>query len=196
MTVAIGEFVPSGAPLFAINGDPANVNHRDVTDAIVLTLERTLGEDVAYGLRLLVDIAERSLADSALQDPTTTVQPIDRLHDCLRQTAPRPFPDGTYADELGQTRLILRVMDWDAYVRLAFDEIRLVGAGSPPVSRRLHAALDDLKNVAPPHRQSALDDQLRRLNMLTDQTLLLPEDVSMASQSDPQGIGVGAGRVR
>ena len=47
---------------------------------------------MAYGLRMLVDIAERSLADSPFLDPTTAVQAIDRLHDCLRQLARRTVP--------------------------------------------------------------------------------------------------------
>src|SRR4051794_19662642 len=83
MAVAVGEFVPSGAPLFVVRGSARGVDDDDVTAAVVLTLERTLDEDVAYGFRLLVDIAERSLSESALQDPTTTVQAVDRLHDCL-----------------------------------------------------------------------------------------------------------------
>jgi uncharacterized membrane protein len=58
---------------------------------LIVTLEPTLDEDVAYGVRLLVDIAERSLSDSPFQDPTTAVQAIDRLHDVLRQLARRPF---------------------------------------------------------------------------------------------------------
>ena len=49
-------------------------------------LERTLEQDVAYGLRMLVDIAEQS-SPIAFLDPTTAVQAIDRLHDCLRQLA-------------------------------------------------------------------------------------------------------------
>ena len=60
--------------------------------SIEFGLERTLDQDMAYGLRLLVDIGERSLSDGPFQDPTTAVQAIDRLHDCLRQLAPRPFP--------------------------------------------------------------------------------------------------------
>jgi uncharacterized membrane protein len=83
-------------------------------------------------MRMLVDIAERSLADSPFLDPTTAVQAVDRLHDCLRQLAGGNFPDGLYHDEDGETRLIVPSMDWDtAYVHLAFDEIRLAGAGSP-----------------------------------------------------------------
>ena len=108
---------------------------------------------------MLVDIAERSLAESPFQDPTTAVQAIDRLHDCLRQLASRPFPDGRFHDEEGELRLTTRVMDWDAFVRLAFEEIRLVGAGSPQVSRRLQAALDDLEQVAPPERRAVLEEQ-------------------------------------
>jgi uncharacterized membrane protein len=56
------------------------------------------------------------------------------------------------------------VLDWDGYVRLAFDEIRIAGAHSPQIPRRLRAALDDLKRVAPPERQAALDRQLRLLD--------------------------------
>ena len=86
---------------------------------------------------MLVDIAERSLAESPFLDPTTAVQAIDRLHDCLRQLARRALPDGRHRDATATLRLIVPVMDWDAYVHLAFDEIRLAGAGSPQVSRRL-----------------------------------------------------------
>ena len=150
---ALGEFVPAGAPLLRrADGDPARLDPSDVTDDVVLGLERTLDQDVAYGLRLLVDIAERSLADSPFLDPTTAVQAIDRLHDCLRQLARRPFPDGVHRDDDGDVRLIVPVMDWEAYVHLAFDEIRLAGAGSPQVARRLRASLEDLRERAPAER--------------------------------------------
>lgn len=192
MVVAFGEFVPSGAPLVVVHGDATGVRHDEVTAQVVLSLERTLDEDVAYGFRLLVDIAERSLSESALQDPTTTVQAIDRLHDCLRQMATRPFPDGAHVDRHGHVRLVLPVMDWDAYVRLAFDEIRLAGASSPPVTRRLRAALEDLRTVAPPHRRGVLDEQIRLLTGLVAVHLDLTEDAVMAARVDPQGIGVAA----
>ena len=67
--------------------------------SLIFSLEPTLDEDVAYGVRLLVDIAERSLAESPFQDPTTAVQAIDRLHDILRQLGAAPFPDGRHRDD-------------------------------------------------------------------------------------------------
>jgi len=84
---AFGEFVASGAPLLRIEGDATSEQVDRARNSIVLGLERTLDQDVAYGLRLLVDIAERSLSDSPFLDPTTAVQAIDRLHDCLRHIA-------------------------------------------------------------------------------------------------------------
>src|SRR4029079_8534851 len=109
----------AGAPLFEVRGESAALHDDEVTDLVVLSLERTLEQDVAYGLRLLVDIAERSLSDSPFQDPTTAVQAIDRLHDCLRQLARRPFPDNRYRDNGGKVRLITESMTWGDYVHLA-----------------------------------------------------------------------------
>ena len=186
---ALGEFVPADAPLFRVHGEPAGLDEDRLKEALVIKLERTLDQDVAYGIRLLVDIAERSLADSPLQDPTTAVQAIDRLHDILRQLVRRPFPDGRYRDEAGRIRLIVRSMSWDAYVVLAYEEIRLAGAGSPPVTRRLKAALMDLKSIAPPERVAAIDHQLELLAAAAERSLDDERDVDVALARDAAGIG-------
>ena len=157
---SIGEFVPAGAPLFRVTGPVERLDRDKMLGALILKLERTLDEDVAYGIRLLVDIAERSLADSPLQDPTTAVQALDRIHDILRQLARRPFPDGRFRDETGELRLIVPTPTWDEYVELAFEEIRLAGGTSPPVARRLKSALEDIVSIAPAERRPALQRQL------------------------------------
>ncbi|MBA3295292.1 MAG: DUF2254 domain-containing protein [Geodermatophilaceae bacterium] len=189
---SLGEFVPAGAPVFLVHGEPTDLDEGAVVNEVVLGLERTLDQDVAYGLRMLVDIAERSLSDSPFQDPTTAVQAIDRLHDCLRQLARRPFPDGMYRDDAGDVRLITPVMDWNGYVHLAFDEIRMAGAASPQVTRRLQAALEDLKAVALPDRRPVLDSQLELLASSTRDVVTDPHDVTMALSADRLGFGVRA----
>jgi uncharacterized membrane protein len=186
---ALGEFVPADAPLFRVHGEPAGLDEDRLKEALVIKLERTLDQDVAYGIRLLVDIAERSLADSPLQDPTTAVQAIDRLHDILRQLVRRPFPDGRYRDEAGRIRLIVRSMSWDDYVVLAYEEIRLAGAASPPVTRRLKAALMDLKSIAPPERVAAINHQLELLAAAAERALDDERDVDVALGRDAAGIG-------
>ncbi len=142
---------------------------------------------------MLVDIAERSLSDSPFEDPTTAVQAIDRLHDCLRQLARRPFPDGRHRDDAGEVRLTVPSMDWDAYVHLAFDEIRMAGGGSPQVSRRLRAALEDLRSVAPDDRLGVLDHELELLEGATETAMDDDRDVAQALSGDRQGLGVRAG---
>ena len=83
-------------------------------------------------------------------------------------------------------------MDWDAYVHLAFDEIRQAGAGSPQVARRMRAALDDLLEQAPPNRRPVVQEQLELLNAAIRDRV--PEQERAAYLvADRQGIGVAAG---
>ena len=69
MVPPLGAFVPAGAPLFRVTGDVDRVPVDRVVGAIRLGLERTLEQDVAYGMRMLVDMAERSLAESPVHRP-------------------------------------------------------------------------------------------------------------------------------
>lgn len=141
--------------------------------------------------RKLVDIAVGSIA-LPFNDPTTAVQALHRLHDLLRQIAARPLPGGEHRDEDGVIRLIERTVSWDGYVRLAFDEVRLAGASEPQVTRKMCAALTDLKSVAPPERQGPLDHQLRLLTAAVHRCHENEEDVVAALTADTEGIGSGA----
>ena len=187
MVPMMGDFVPVGAPLFRVlEGEPEGLDSEEVVRCVTMGRERTHEGDPAFGFRKLVDIAERSISQP-FDDPTTAVQAIHRLHDCLRQLAPRPFPSGRHHDAEGQLRLVTRTIGWDGYVRLAFDEIRLAGACTPQVARRLRAALEDLKTVAPPERQPALD----RLLEAAVRREFDEEDIDAALTPDQQGIGSG-----
>jgi uncharacterized membrane protein len=186
----MGDFVMRGAPLVRIQGDGTRIDRERVRRLIALDDERTHNGDPAYGFRKLVDVAQRALGTAA-NDATTAVQVINRLHDCLRQIADRPIPNGHLRDEDDELRLIERVLDWDGYVRLAFDEIRLAAGGYPQVTRRLEAALVDLKTIAPPERQPALDRQLRLLAGAVTRDLD-DDDRDAALVPDAQGIGSGA----
>ena len=114
---------------------------------------------------MLVDMAERSLSDSPFLDPTTAVQAIDRLHDGLRQLAVRDHTRRTALRRHRPAAVTVPVMDWDAYVHLAFDEIRLAGAQSPQVSRRLTAAWTTSSRSL---RRSAVRFCVEQLQLLTD----------------------------
>jgi uncharacterized membrane protein len=172
-----------------VRGPTERIDAEAAVCCIDLELERTLDQDVAYGLRMLVDIAERSLSDSPFLDPTTAVQALDRLHDCLRQLVSRAFPDGVHRDDQGTVRLVTRVMTWEDYVHLAFDEIRLAGAGSPQIARRMRAALEDLLTIAPAERKAPLQQQLQLLHAGLQEKHAQAIDQEHSSRADPRGLG-------
>jgi len=188
MVPAIGDYVSAGAPLFRVHGKTHRIDRDQAAALVALGPERTMNQDPAYGFRMLVDIAERSLSDS-FNDPTTAVQAIDRLHDCLRQLAPRPFPSGEHFDDQGVLRLVVPSLAWAGFVQLAFDEIRQAGAESIQVTRRLRAAIEDLRSIAPPERVPALD---RQLELLEASSAEQPESIpvrDLALVADRQGVG-------
>ena len=84
-------------------------------------------------------------------------------------------------------------MNWNAYVHLAFDEIRVAGTRSPQVTRRLMAALEDLLHVAPPARRSVLELQVKLLHEGLTEIDVIERDRAFALVSDVQGIGTAAG---
>jgi uncharacterized membrane protein len=196
MVPRMGDFVPGGGALFRVRGATVGDLRRDVCDLVIFGAERTHEEDPSYGIRKLVDIAERSIASSPFDDPTTAVQAIDRIHDCLRLLSVREFPTGEHRDRDGNLRLVTPELDWEAYVRLAFDEVRLVGAPSPQVARRLRAALDDLKAVAPDDRRPPLDRQVELLEAAAGREYDDEADVSAALTGDRQGVGSGSDLLR
>ena len=180
----MGDFVPRDAPLLRVHGAEA-ARLADTAKLVVLHDERTHDLDPAFGVRKLVDIAVRS----ASEDPTTTVEAIHRIHDSLRQLAWRPFPSGRHTDAAGELRLIVPVRDWEDFVRLAFEEIRLAGAAQPQIARGLGAVLEDLKTVAPDERQAALDEQRQLLDAAVRRAYDEESVTRHARVADMQGLG-------
>lgn len=164
----VGDYLPRGLPLAEVwsdDGGPVELETGELLRYTGIGRERTMSQDAAFGFRQLVDIAEKALSP-ALNDPTTAVQCIDRLHDLLRRLAVRPDADGVYRDGDGQVRLVVPQYGWEDYVRLAFDEIRHYGAGSVQVHQRLRATIEDLLTVVTgePQRIEALAAQSQMLD--------------------------------
>jgi uncharacterized membrane protein len=187
----MGDFLMRGSPLVRIHGDASRLDARAIRSRVALDNERTHKGDPAYGFRKLVDVAQRALGTSS-NDATSAVQVVNRLHDCLRQMADRPLPSGEHRDSTGTVRLTVRTLTWDGWVRLAFDEIRLAGVAYPQVTRRMCAAIEDLKTVAPDDRHAPLDRQLRLLAAGVRRALDDEDDIRAALVPDAQGLGFGA----
>ncbi|BCM65064.1 hypothetical protein EASAB2608_00398 [Streptomyces sp. EAS-AB2608] len=107
---------------------------------------------MAYGFRLLADIAVRALSP-AVNDPTTAIEALDHIEDGLLRLAPRPLGPVRLLDATGRPRVACPAPRWADHLSLALDEILVYGAGNPQTVRRLHALFDRL--LAPRRRTGA-----------------------------------------
>ncbi|HKG38490.1 MAG TPA: DUF2254 domain-containing protein [Conexibacter sp.] len=188
LAVAVGEFVDPGQELVCIHGD-GTLDVRLLHAGIEVGEERTIEQDPAFAMRIVVDLAIRALSP-AVNDPTTAVQGIDVLEPIVRELAGRDLDASFARSDDGRVRLVWPASDWEDVLDLAFDEIRAYGASSVQICRRMRAALEDLRATSAPSRHTAIDAQLARLDAVVaavhgDGT---PE-AALARAADRTGIG-------
>ncbi len=153
----VGDFVPAGGPLLRVHG--GDDGGRGYADLIALDSDRTMEQDLAFGFRQLVDIAEKALSPG-INDPTTACQAIDILHDLLRRLATRELPTGRHPDRDGTVRLIVPQYDFADFLRVAVAEIWHYGADGMQIGPRLETMLRDLQSAALPRHRVAVEHWL------------------------------------
>ncbi|CAL9647071.1 DUF2254 domain-containing protein [Streptomyces sp. enrichment culture] len=183
----IGDFLVPGTPVLAVHGGAAPPR-RALRYALSVGVERTFHQDLAFGLRQLSDIGLRALSP-AVNDPTTAVQALDRVVQILAALARRPLDAALHRDRRGTVRLVQPVPGWAELVDLGFAEVRACSVGSPQVTRRLVAGLDDLLRLVPPERREPLLRQRELLRQAVERTAPTPAERSFALRPDRQGIG-------
>jgi uncharacterized membrane protein len=173
MVVPPGGWVQAGAPLFEVDGDGGAADE-DLQDWLVgragLGSQRSMQQDVGFGVQQLVDIGVRALSPG-VNDPTTATQCIDRLTQVLVALGERePWPVAL-ADEEGTPRLSLAFPGFRELLQQAFEQVRHYGAGAPVVVRHLALALRILRQSLPPrchedirHEAQLLEQDVRALD--------------------------------
>ena len=185
----VGDFVPGGAVLVEVYGeDPGDDAERRLRGMIALGIERTIEQDPAFAIRIMVDIAIRALSP-AVNDPTTAVQVLDHLGDTLQLVGTTPVPDPSSRGGDGPAEVLVPVRDWDQFLSLGITEIREYGAPSVQVMRRLRALLEELRESVLPERRAAVDRELARLDATVQRSFGGTEDLDLAAAPDRQGIG-------
>ena len=159
---AVGEYVGAHRPLLRVHGgtglEPAALRAQ-----VLVADERTIEQDPAFALRIVVDTAVRALSP-AVNDPTTAVHALDALQTLVRELALHDIEASHARDERSVVRLAWPVPTWPDMLELAFSEIRQYGASSVQVCRRLRAVLEDLLAATPPRRHEAIAAELARLD--------------------------------
>ena len=186
----VGEFVGPRAELLRVHG--RRIDDLTALAALIRVAdERTIEQDPAFAMRIVVDTAIRALSP-AINDPTTAVHALDELEMLVRELAGYDLDGSLARDEAGQVRLVWRSPRWDDLLDLAFEEIREYGASSVQICRRMRAVLEDLLASTPDVRHAAINAHLRRL----DATLrsAFPEgspERETALVADRTGLGLG-----
>lgn len=129
---------------------------------------RTMEQDITFGLRQLVDIADKALSPG-VNDPTTAVQVLNQLHTLLADLAPRVDPHPARVDDLGITRLTMSEWSFSDLLDLSIDEIAFWGAASLQIPRRLDAMLEQLAAVASPAHKGVLHTKRAQVARMASQ---------------------------
>ncbi len=187
---AIGSLIRTGQPVLALHGATDPLPDRRLRRSLILGDERTLEDDAAFGLRLLVDIAVKAVSP-AINDPTTASAALDRIEAVLADAAQRDLDARARRDRAGVVRLRRSAPSWEDLVSLGVDEIRVYGRHSLQTCRRLRALLEDLEAVVPAPRRPALDAALARLEATVARNFPDAGDRALASRADDIGMGLG-----
>lgn len=191
LAAAVGDHISTGGALINVYGASA-ISERALRSAIFTGDERTLLDDPAFAIRMLVDVAIKALSP-AVNDPTTAVQVIDRIEDLLRYASAKHLTSGLVTDRDGTIRVIYRTPTWDDLVELALVEIRAFGAGQYQVTRRLNALFDSLLSDLPERRRPQIVQQRVLLDAAIDDVMPSSQRAE-AFVSDRQGLGLASWR--
>jgi uncharacterized membrane protein len=179
----IGEHVVAGTKLVWIwrpnPTDPApnpEDFRRVVESAIRLGFERTLEQDVGFGIRQLVDIACKALSP-AINDPYTAVQAIDHLSVIFSKLGPRPLGDVFLRERDGV--VILPSRRYDELLATACGLIRRYGSKEPTVLLALFRLLGNcIESVGDnPDRASAIHEQAELILAAGERDIAQPHDL-------------------
>jgi uncharacterized membrane protein len=118
-----------------------------LVDAVTIGFERTMVQDVPFGLRRLVDIGTKALSP-AINDPYTGVQALHHLSVLLCMLAGRRLGDRLYHDEQDMLRVAVPCPQFADYLQLGTAQIRRSGAKEPAVAGSLIQLFKDVGRCA------------------------------------------------
>jgi uncharacterized membrane protein len=202
MVPMVGRHVVAGAPLAWVWGSPGEGERplapdagaelrRALVQSVRIGYERTLEQDVAFGIRQLADVASKALSP-AINDPYTAIQAVDHLGTILASLALRQHGPQAVADAQGAIRLHVPARDFAYLLDLALGQVRRYGANEPRVVRALLRVCRDLTwfgeaahhTVVRRYVETLLSDVTRLVAQPADRDPLLAEGAAVLKAFD------------
>jgi len=186
---AVGDIVPHRSELLHVYGTGEPPPAERLRGMLALGEERTIEQDPAFALRILVDIAIRALSP-AVNDPTTACQVLGAIEDMLLLIGESDLRGrGELRGDDGRLRVLVGTRSWEDLLQLALIEIRDYGASSTQVARRTRALLDQLAARVRPEHRAAVFEQMAALDAALQHVTADPRWRAFAALPDAQGIG-------
>lgn len=158
---------------------------------VALGIERTIEQDPAFAIRVIVDVAVKALS-AAINDPTTAVQVLDQLSEVLRIIGTADLQRDRLPQDVSRLHgLVMPMRSWDEYLALGVTEIREYGSSSIQVMRRMRAMLEELQQEVRPEHRQAVAEELSRLDQTVADSFGRSVDLDRAQIADVEGIGGG-----
>ena len=141
---SVGSFVLTGMRLATIDADLSDSERDQIRRAIVIGGQRTMQQDVAFGLTRLTDIGLRALSPG-VNDPNTAREVVLRLAQVVLTLQAHDLEPSLV--EVDNRRIIRRsAPSHDSFVREAFDQLRRAAADDVSTLQTLAATLEVLEH--------------------------------------------------
>lgn len=166
----VGDFIFEGMALIDIWAEAPipSEDAKRLAAACPVGKERSLYQDLLFGIRQLADIALKALSPG-INDPTTAENCLFHLGDTVAQLAARPFPQSWRRHRESGALLLLNQPDFGAIVEAAFGQIRRECAGDVHVTTYLLAVLAEIATrIEAPDRARAIRQQAEEVLVALD----------------------------
>ncbi|HEY9310715.1 DUF2254 domain-containing protein [Williamsia sp.] len=169
--VPVGAHIVRGSPLAWVWSDIGEDVDRDqsaeaVVECVRVGFERTLEQDVSFGIRQLVDIAAKALSP-AVNDPYTGVQAVDQLATILAILATRRLGPTVYRPT-STASVTTPASDFEGYLDLACGQIRRYGATEPAIALALIEMLTSVASCLGPESEGRRTAVAMQLDLILD----------------------------
>ncbi|MDJ0356879.1 DUF2254 domain-containing protein [Paenarthrobacter sp. PH39-S1] len=137
--------------------------HQRIIRAVTIGKERTSVQDVAYGLRQLVDVALKALSPG-INDPTTAVHCLGHISALLCEFARHDLGARILQDDASRARVVQRRRSLPELLKLAVEQPLHYGGSDPVVCTQLLLMLRELAwQTRDPVHQRAIAAHLQRI---------------------------------
>jgi len=169
----IGEFVVKDTTLasLAIDKVPDQETIKLIHSTFLFNAQRTMEQDISFGIRQLVDIALKSLS-LGINDTTTGVMCLNYLTAIMVQLASRKF-NSSYHYEEDKLRVITQDRNFETLLNESFDQIRENSKDNIIIILKIIESLGIIAGQTKvPYRLDALSKQIDYVSEMVKQNIM------------------------